>query len=105
MDFRRVFERSVYPKRKSICWINGSVGYKVGFVSPIYQYNNPSPTIVELLTYWIASSAHLVGTYKLPKVSSALGNVSFIDKNSYIILVSKGARACYVRYSSNRKTQ
>jgi len=40
----------------------------MGFVSPIYQYNNPSPTIIELLTYWIASSARLVGTYNLPKV-------------------------------------
>ena len=75
----------------------------MGFVSPIYQYNNPSPTIVELLTYWIASSARLVGTHKLPKVGSALGNVSFIDK-ILIVLVSKGARACYVRYSSDRKT-
>ena len=40
----------------------------MGFVSPIYEYNNPSPTIVELLTYWIASSTQ--DTYTLPKVCS-----------------------------------
>lgn len=58
------------PKCKVPVFIDDSVGYRVAFVSPIYKYDNFSPTIVEFLTYWIASSARLPGTHKLPKVIS-----------------------------------
>ena len=73
-----------------------SLGYKVGFVSPIYEYNSSSPTIVELLTYWIAASARVVGTYHLPKVCLFTECWDNILTTSMVL---EGARACYLPYS------
>ncbi|KAF8798001.1 hypothetical protein BYT27DRAFT_7265133 [Phlegmacium glaucopus] len=76
VDCRAIWDACVQSKAHRFVltnykqWVFGgfSKSYKVGFVSPIYKHDSSSPTIVELLAYWIASSARLPGTCNLPKV-------------------------------------
>lgn len=46
-------------------------GMKTAFVSQVYSYMNDSPTILQLLVYWLASSSNgaIPGTLDIPQVS------------------------------------
>ncbi|KAF8628442.1 hypothetical protein AX15_003958 [Amanita polypyramis BW_CC] len=58
-------------------WVFGafSRGWTTAFVSRIYDYEYFSPTIVECLTYWVASALHIRGTWKIPDVSEPLEGI------------------------------
>ncbi|KDR81585.1 hypothetical protein GALMADRAFT_239626 [Galerina marginata CBS 339.88] len=55
-------------------WVFGafSAGGTVAFVSPILQYSNASPTILEWITYWVASSMAIPGAFALPQVDEPI---------------------------------
>ncbi|KAF8163279.1 hypothetical protein B0H34DRAFT_694779 [Crassisporium funariophilum] len=57
-------------------WVFGgfSEGYRTGFVSPIYKNDATSPTIIEYLSFWVATSMKLNNTYGLPKVGDEVPN-------------------------------
>ncbi|KAF8350729.1 hypothetical protein F5887DRAFT_876120 [Amanita rubescens] len=55
-------------------WVFGafSRGWTTAFVTRVYEYEYFSPTIVECLTYWVASALHIRGTWRIPEVSFLL---------------------------------
>jgi hypothetical protein len=44
---------------------------KTAFVSQVYSYRNDTPTILQLLVYWLASSSNgtIESTFDVPQVS------------------------------------
>jgi hypothetical protein len=59
---------NVYPKLMQVS------GMKTAFVSQVYSYMNDSPTILQLLVYWLASSSDgaIQGTFDIPQVGKLL---------------------------------
>ncbi|KAJ7279692.1 hypothetical protein C8J57DRAFT_1303986 [Mycena rebaudengoi] len=55
-------------------WVFGafSEGWTVGFVSEVYYFDSIGPTILELLSFWIACAMRLPGGAVLPKVRERL---------------------------------
>ncbi|KAJ7632591.1 hypothetical protein FB45DRAFT_508821 [Roridomyces roridus] len=51
-------------------WVFGvfSAGWTAAFVTGVYQFDGYSPTIVEWLSFWIASAMRLKGWRSIPKV-------------------------------------
>ncbi|KAF8636587.1 hypothetical protein AX17_003398 [Amanita inopinata Kibby_2008] len=47
-------------------------GWTTAFVTGVYDYNIFSPTILECLSYWIASALHIRGTWRIPEVSEPI---------------------------------
>jgi len=49
-------------------------GMKTAFVSQVYSYMSDSPTILQLLVYWLASSSNgtIEGTFDIPQVGKLL---------------------------------
>jgi hypothetical protein len=74
MGFWNIFPESAhnlfnaYPKLMQI------PGMKTAFVSQVYSYMNDSPTILQLVVYWLASSSNgaIPGTLDIPQVSKLL---------------------------------
>ncbi|KAK2466941.1 hypothetical protein APHAL10511_001199 [Amanita phalloides] len=71
-------------------WVFGafSRGWTTAFVTRVYECDYFSPTIVECLTYWIASALHIRGTWRIPEVSEPLEDIiqhikvpEFVDDN------------------------
>ncbi|KAF5365751.1 hypothetical protein D9758_003303 [Tetrapyrgos nigripes] len=71
-------------------WVFGmfTQGWTAAFVTKVYEYNSFEPTIVELLTFWIASAMG-ISTFQCPKVPepvhlppafvTPLGNVAHFE--------------------------
>ncbi|KAF8741008.1 hypothetical protein AX14_006212 [Amanita brunnescens Koide BX004] len=60
-------------------WVFGafSRGWTTAFVTRIYEHEYFSPTIVECLTYWVASALHIRGTWRIPEVSEPLEDIIY----------------------------
>jgi hypothetical protein len=41
---------------------------RVAFVSPVIQFNQKQPTILEHVIFWLSSAMRLPGTFRLPQV-------------------------------------
>jgi hypothetical protein len=46
----------------------GMEGWTSAFVTRVYEYNSFEPTIIELLTFWIAAAMGIASTFQCPKV-------------------------------------
>ncbi|KAJ6547537.1 hypothetical protein B0H19DRAFT_1166187 [Mycena capillaripes] len=61
-------------------WVFGvfSAGWTAAFVTPVYNFDASTPTIIEWLTFWVASAMRLKGWRAIPKVPEpvSLGPVS-----------------------------
>ncbi|KAJ7774799.1 hypothetical protein B0H16DRAFT_74878 [Mycena metata] len=51
-------------------WVFGvfSAGWTAAFVSGVHNFDSLSPTIIEWLTFWVASAMRLQGLHAIPKV-------------------------------------
>jgi len=48
--------------------VNYLSGWTRGFVSPLFKWNDQLPTVLQALTYWIASAMDLPGAWVMPEV-------------------------------------
>jgi len=67
-------------------WVFGafSEGWTAAFVTPVYNFNAVCPTVMEWLTFWVASAMRLKGWRSIPKVPEpvSLGPVSIPPANN-----------------------
>ena len=43
-------------------------GWTTAFVSPVFNYDSETPTVMECLTFWLASASQAPGSKAIPKV-------------------------------------
>ncbi|KAL1743952.1 hypothetical protein HDZ31DRAFT_83060 [Schizophyllum fasciatum] len=57
-------------------WVFGhfSSGWTTASISPVLNYDNETPTIMECLTFWLASASQAPGSIAIPKVPEPVRN-------------------------------
>ncbi|KAI4527845.1 hypothetical protein K523DRAFT_320698 [Schizophyllum commune Tattone D] len=57
-------------------WVFGhfSSGWTTAFVSPVFNYDSETPTVMECLTFWLASASQAPSSRAIPKVPEPVRN-------------------------------